>query len=420
MQLSTKVEGPDVPNHPKSIMMAVIAFVVFNIGIGTVMGTPGVLLPKMAGYLGVSPAMAAGGMALVILASAVFSPQIGSLAVKHSLRGIVGAAAIMLTLAWVLLAFTHSYWVYLAVYGLLLGPSMSITGSVLAPTLVTRWFTRHRGLAIGLVHIPIMVAIMPIATQLLIQHFGLQTTFLLIAAITIVTLGPCAFLIIDWPPHQNAAGESVTTAPPPAAYTIPKLLADPRFWALSVAVAMPNTSSTLLGLHLVSMAEHWGITPVAAAGLASIMSLGGMIGTVAFGSIADKIGGARTLALMAVLDCALWLLFLAGFAYMGLVALIFTIGLVGSGAVPAMSKALADRFGAASFSRAIGLMVPVTLPILILGQIVPGLMVKGGHGDYSPVVVMMSVGFAVASVLALWAAGGLRGSPPAAAEPATA
>ena len=127
-----------LPNHPKSIRMAVIASVTFNVVIGSIFGSPGVLLKPMSEHLGVSPELIPLASLAVILSSAVFAPMIGSIAVKQPLSKMVGGAAIMLAAAWLILAVTKSYAVYLGVYALLLGPVMALGGSIVPPTLVTR------------------------------------------------------------------------------------------------------------------------------------------------------------------------------------------------------------------------------------------------------------------------------------------
>jgi predicted MFS family arabinose efflux permease len=397
--------------------MALIASLTFNIGVGSVMGTPGVLLPHMKQHLGVSTEMVSMGMLAVMISASVIAPKIGSLAVRHSLRGILAAGSLMLGAAWLALFLTHSYPIYLAIEALLLGPVMAIMGSVLAPTVVTRWFLRNRGLAIGLVHLPIMVAIMPIAAEWLIQHVGLQTTFLVLAAVPLATTLPASFLLQDWPPEARPIGRDGVAGPAAHGpiFTIAQMLRQPRFWALTLAVSVPNTSSVLLGTHLVSMAESWGIQPLAAAGLASIMSLVGMVGTVALGFVADRLGGARTLAIMAAGDAVLWLCLLGHPAYPVLAAIIGMIGMFGAGAVPAISKAYADAFGRASFSRAIGLMPAVMIPAMAVGLIGPGLAVRL-HGNYVPVIVGMAIAFAASMVLALSAPGD-RNSPLTASPP---
>ncbi len=387
------------PNDPRAVRMAFIAFLIFNVIVGSIFGSPGVLLKPMAERLGATIEMISAGSLAVIVSSAVFAPMVGALATRVSLRTLLVLASLLLSSAWLVLAFTQSYAGYLGAYLLLLGPAMAIGSSVLPLTLVARWFTQHRGMAIGIVHLPIIVAAMPLAAAWTIGHFGLQATFFALAALPLIVLLPASLFIIDRPPGQQEQVDAMIASGAKHALTIPQLLAQPAFWALCLAVGVANTSSTALGVHLVSMAESWGVEHMHAAGLASIMSLFGLIGSVAFGYVSDRIGGALALMVIAIGEAILWALFLAGLPYAGLAAVVGLIGVMGAGAVPAMSKAFGDYFGRESFSRAIGLLVPVTLPLMFVGMIGPG-RVFHLTGSYTGAVMGAVIAFAVAALLA--------------------
>jgi len=384
--------------------MAVIASVTFNVVIGSIFGTPGVLLKPMREHLGVSTELISLASLAVIVSSAVFGPMLGSIAVKRPMKQMLAVAAVMLSAAWLIIGFANSYAVYLAAYALLLGPVMAFGASIVPPTLVTRWFNRNRGLAIGLVHLPIVVAAMPLAAEWMISHFGLQATFIALAALPIATMLPASFFVIDRPPGQQAQVDALIAQGGRQAMTIGQLLGQKRFWFICLAVGVANTSSTMLGVHLVSMAESWGVERMHAAGLASIMSGVGMAGSILLGMTADRIGGTRTLMVIAFGEAILWALFLAGLPYAGLAAVVGLIGVMGAGAVPAMSKALGDNFGRETFSKAIGLMIPVTLPLLFVGMIGPGTVFRL-TGSYTLVVLGSVAAFAVAALLAFSASG---------------
>jgi cyanate permease len=234
---------------------------------------------------------------------------------------------------------------------------------------VTRWFQKHRGLAIGIVHLPIVITIMPLAASLLIDQFGVTALFLALAAFAAVTLMPGSLALIEYPPGKNCLhvahegpAERSTAEP---IFTVPKLLRNGQFWLLALAVGAVNTSSVTLAAHLPAMGVAWGYTPTSAAALASVMSLAGMAGSIIFGFVSDKIGGARALALIAFDDGILWALLLVDLPYIARAVVIGLIGVHGAGAIPAISKAMASAFGEMSFSRAFGLASTATLPLMI-------------------------------------------------------
>jgi MFS family permease len=161
--LQTDTDGESAaPNDPRAVRMGAIAWLSHNVIIGSIFGSAGVLLIPLQDRLHVSRGLASVGVPMVIVGSAILASVAGVLAARYSLRRLMALAGVLMFLAWLMLAFAQSYWLFLLSYALL-GPAMAIGGSVLPPTLVTRWFQRHRGLAIGIVHLPIVITIMPLA-----------------------------------------------------------------------------------------------------------------------------------------------------------------------------------------------------------------------------------------------------------------
>jgi MFS family permease len=405
-------------NHPLARRMGVIAWLSHNVIIGSVFGTPAVLLQPMQERMGVSPELASAGVPLVILGSAVLASVAGSLAARFSLRKLMAWSAAASAAAWLLLAFTTSFAAYIVAYGLLLGPAMSLAGAVLPPTLVTRWFNSNRGLAIGLIHLPVLVTILPLLSNWVITHHGVEALFVGLAALSGLVLLPATLLVVDHPPNTAAADAAAVTGEAgvsDAGLTIPQLLKNPYFWALAVAISAMNTSVMVLGVHMVAMAESWGYTRADGALMASIMPLCGMAGSILFGILADRLGGARTVALVMFDGCLLWLLFLLGLPFPALIVVIGLMGLHGSAGIPAASRAYADALGAASFSRAYGLSATVTLPLTVACIIGTGTIFRL-TGGYTAAIVILAAYCAIGLPLALF---GARGRPRSASAPST-
>jgi cyanate permease len=408
MQTDTESESAP-PNDPRAVRMGAIAWLSHNVIIGSIFGSAGVLLIPLQDRLHVSRALAASGVPMVIVGSAILASVAGVLAARYSLRRLLAVSSVLMSLAWLILAFAHSYWLFLLSYGLLLGPAMAIGGSVLPPTLVTRWFHRHRGLAIGIVHLPVVITIMPLAASLVISRFGVTALFLALAVFAAVTLIPGSLALIEYPPghdprryaNETAAERSARGAPAAERiFTVPRLLQNGRFWLLALAVGAVNTSSVTLASHLPAMGAAWGYAPTSAAALASVMSLVGMAGSIVFGFVSDKIGGARALALIAFDDVILWALLLMDLPYTARAVVVGLIGMHGSGAIPAISKSMASTFGEASFSRAFGLASTVTLPLMIASVFGFGLIFQT-RGSYAAGIVAMIAYFVIVVPLAI-------------------
>ncbi|WP_232494314.1 MFS transporter [Novosphingobium kaempferiae] len=401
--------GPasEAPNHPLAVRMGVIAGVSHNVVIGTVMGSFGLMLASVEQRLGVSAEQAAAGIPLVLVGSSILAPFVGVLIAKVSLRLLLLVGALLTVAGYLTLAWTQSYALYLLAYGLCFGPAMSLAGSIGPATLVTRWFNRNRGLALGIVHLPVVIAIVPWTLERALSVVSPSAIYLSIGVIAAVLLLPLILLTVDHPP-----GHTETPAPEPEAkrtadgsFSVAQLLARPRFWAISLAAVASMTSSVLLGSLLVPMGMSWGFTRPEAALLQSIMSLVGIAGSVLFGWIADRLGGAKALALIGF-DCAvLWAILLQHPPFWLAAVVIGLIGMHGAGAIPTLGKGLTDAFGQASYSRSFGLNTLIGLPFIAVA-VVGSARVHTMTGSYDGAILAISGFFVLAVVLGLYAATG--------------
>jgi hypothetical protein len=136
------------------------------------------------------------------------------------------------------------------------------------------------------------------------------------------------------------------------------------------------------------------------------MAFSGMAGSIIFGWIADRLGGARGLALLAFNSAVLFTLLLLDLPFAALAVVIGLFGLHGAGMIPNLSRALAHSLGQGSFSRAFGLATACGVPFTVIA--VMGMAtVYTRTGSYAPAITALAVLLVVAAVLAFTA----RGAP---------
>lgn len=406
------------PNHPQAVWMGLIAGLSHNMVVGCLMGSFSVMLASVEDRLNVTREMSTAAGPLVILGSAILASLAGELMARRSLRLLMFIGACLSVLGYLVLAFTTSYPLYLGAYLLLFGPSMAIAGSVGPATLVTRWFSRNRGLALGLVHLSIVVAIMPLLCNWVLEHHGAQTTYLMLAVLVGVSLMPATLAIRNYPPGGGAvhdvsghAASAVTDAS--ATLTVGQIIRRPAFWALAAASGIVIMSLLVLTFNMVPLAESLGIGRDQGALLQSIMAFAGMAGSIIFGWVADKLGGARGLALLAGGMAVLFGLLLLDLPFAGLAVVIGLLGLHGAGMIPNLSRSLAHSLGQGSFSRAFGLSTAVGVPLTVIGVMGMGA-VYTRTGTYAPAIMGLAILLAVAVPLAL----ATRGAPQRGVSPA--
>lgn len=397
-------------NHPLALRMAAIAFVNQNITIACIWGSFSVMLSAVETRLGVGRELSTLAVPVLNLVTAVLAVTVGALATRLSLRLVMLAGAALSVAGFALLALTASYPPYLAAFGLLLGPGMAI-GVILPPTLVTRWYAVHRGRALGIVSTPVVIAVMPLAVTWMLQTHGVAMTYATLAALSAVSVVANLF-IVDHPPGTGAAsaeGDGAHGPAPAGALSMPQLLASPRLWALALGFIASAAGSIILAAHMAPIARGWGFSTALAATLLSIQSLAGVTGTVIFGWIADRLGGALALALLVLDTAVLWILLLLHLPFAATAVVIGVIGLHGAGVVPVLSVALSEAFGKESFSRAFGLANLINLPVSVL--CVPAAsLVYARTGSYAGAIVGQVVFFVLAGVFVLAARRGRPGS----------
>ncbi len=379
-------------NHPQARRMAVIAFISFNITIGCIYGSFSVLLAAVQAHLHVGPTFASLGIPAVSLSTALCAPFVGELAARYSLRLVMLVGSILLVSGFVLLAFAGSFPLYLVAYGLLVGPGMAV-GVILPSTLVTRWFTVNRGKALGFISTPVVIAGVPLLSTWVLQSHGLTAAYLVLAALALLSVFGSLF-VIDGPPDEAAAATG--------GLSMAQLAGSMRFWGLTLAFIASAVSSIVLTVHMVPMAQTWGIVGMRAASLISIMSLIGIIGTNLFGWVSDRLGATLALVLVVFDGGVLWLLLLLHPSYPAAAVIIGLIGLHAAGVVPVFSAALSEVFGKESFSRAYGLVQLIILPFSVL-CVPAAALVYTRTGSYAGAIIGVAVFLLLGSFLAVTA-----------------
>ncbi|WP_091737718.1 MFS transporter [Phenylobacterium immobile] len=252
----------------------------------------------------------------------------------------------------------------IALFATIAPVSMVIAGSLPSQVLVSRWFDRRRGLAIGLSAMGLTVAgaVLPPILALAIPILGWRALFLVIAATLACLCAPIAFLgLRDRPAGARGAERELEVSRASATVVTDRLtsraiLVQPVFWRLARIYVVGGFMSSGVLVNMAPLALNRGLTTQDAAALLSAFSLCTLATKLAAGFAIDRFGG--RIVMMAILACGvagvLALKFAGGFA-----ALLGGVVLVaGCGAMTVPVATLAARqFGAVSFGRAMGMIV---------------------------------------------------------------
>lgn len=241
-----------------------------------------------------------------------------------------------------------------------LGLVLVLCGLIINVYLISRWFDKHRGLAIGLVLAGTSLgnAAFPQINAWLLQSYSWQEVFQLLMFVPLALL-PVVVLFVRNSPQDNAApaaGTPSTDVELPG-YTLREALASRNFWIVCALAFC--TFYSILGMSAVTFvflrkAEY---APQLAATGVTILFIGGLVGKIISGYLAEQLG--RKLMLL----CGLLLMLLGSFglvmaAWQGGEFYIW-IGLVGfgfgwGGIYTLIQLLSADLFGLKSLGKILG------------------------------------------------------------------
>lgn len=304
-------------------------------------------------------------------------------------RPVLLAGAVALVLGLEATARAHALWLAYLAHGLGVGIAVACT-YVPMLAVVSGWFARHRGLALGVAVSGIGAGTLcgaPLAAALIAEH-GWRSAYQIFGVAGGVVLVGCAL---------------VSSAPPdPAGASRPRAsgaLADRRFWALYVGSLLGALALFVAMVYLPAFAVAHGVTPIAAATLVGVIGVASVLGRLAIGPLADRAGylvAYRSCFVIMLLSYLIWLVS-ADFLVMAAFAVVLGVGYGGWIALgPAV---LGELFGTAGLGGLIGLNYTGQALGVLIGPPLAGLIIDG-TGGYRWAIAM-AIGFASAAAAAV-------------------
>ena len=314
-------------------------------------------------------------MTVMAGASAVLAPWLGNMMDRHSLRLMTAIGSALLVLGYFSLGLVQDFNHVLLVFALLIAPANVLIGPVAITVLLSRWFVRQRGKALGIAIAGIGLGgfLFPPIIQLLLNQFGWRGAVQVLALLLAICLLPAVWLVINHPRDRGLhadGGDAETTAANVLAeapeLSRREILTDPSFWLLALVVAIVTAGMKGTVTNLVPIARDQGIAANAAALLVSVYSGSAFVGKLSFAWLADRFGPRALLAAsLAGFAAGAGCMLRADLGYPMIALGVGTIGLLGGMMVPLQSLLTPRIFGARVAGRAGGLLSMVTLCALL-------------------------------------------------------
>jgi MFS family permease len=347
-------------------------------------------------------------IAFMAMFAALTSPVIGSIADKTPPRRMFTIGLLGMALFFLATSFVTSLWQLIALYGLLAPMVLGFCTAIPANALISRWFVRRRGLALGLSAFGIGMAgvVLPPIVAEILPEVGWRAIWRAGAALTAFVVLPIVVLTIRNRPTDREGLHYVSDAAGghhghggPSSLSWGDVLKRRNFWLL-VAVYLPIMAiQGGVGQNLAPYAASHGFNTQSAGLMISVLSLTHVIATVVLGLLSDRFGNRLPFAGLAIAVAAGAVLLAVGG---GSLALVFVaVGLVGLGGgfMTLLAAGVAAEFGAEGFGRGFGAAM-VFLPVSAFVPFVIAT-IQEATGSYAPALLALAVIVLIGGALVL-------------------
>jgi MFS family permease len=292
------------------------------------------------------------------------SVGVGWLADKYGAAKIMAFCGFMLGLGLVLSSQVKELWQFYLTYGFIGAIGLSGTFGI-GTAMVSRWFTKNRGLALGIVSTGSGLGTLLIVpgAERLINAAGWPKTFIICGVAAAVVMVAASFFLRPAPQKkmtvekQSAYTVGPDNIPVAAAgeITIKQAIKDSRMILFMGALLLFFLSIQIVMVHLVSYATDAGISPLMAATFISVIGAVSIAGRLLTGAGADKTGIYNTLIFTRVFLVAsfICLLFTRPVWSFYLFAVIF--GFPYGGEIPQVPLFVGKYWGTKSMATLVGL-----------------------------------------------------------------
>jgi MFS family permease len=299
----------------------------------------------------------------------------GILSDRFGSRRIMIAGGLIFIVGTLLLSQIQSLWQLYLYFGILLAIGRSAAGVPLM-ALVTRWFTRNQGLALALAQSQnVGPAIFAPLSVFLLANYGWRGAYLWLGIGALLII-PMALLMRDdhgdrTTTAYGAAGRGHQhTVSPQTHSTLSEAMRTRAFWTLNLMVLGCCTCHSCILLHGINHMTDVGLPTAIAAQVSATMAISGLVGKIANGLLADRVGAKWAIAGFLGLQAIMIPFFLEAHSAPSFFAWAVLFGFGYGGPMPVYAMLFREYFG----TRSIGAILGVFFMIASVGMGSGGLM----------------------------------------------
>lgn len=401
-------------------VIVAVTFVTMAIGVNA-RTSFSLLFPPILAEFGWDRGVTAGAFSFGFLVSAIMSPLMGKLMDRGGPRSVMELGTVLMGAGLLLAPLTSQPWHLYLTIGVLVGAGSICLGYSGQSLFLPNWFSRKRGLAIGLAFAGVgigSVTLLPWVEQM-IEQTGWRTACTAVGILVLVVLVPINLLLRKRPqdmglaPDGDSAAHAASNAvsniidPTWAAidWTLGRAMRTARFWWLALGLFGGLYGWYAVQVHQTKYLLDLGFTPGTAAWALGLVSLFGVPSQIVLGHLSDRIGR-EWIWTVSGTGFAICFAALIALEYAPSLALVYVMvisqGLLGYGVTSVMGAVVLEIFQGEHFGSIFGTLTLAGLAGGAAGPLVTGVL----HDRLGTYTLAFALGIVICLVatFAVWMA----------------
>ena len=340
-------------------------------------------------------------IALLQIGAGVMGPLAGRALDTFPLKWVILTGLACMVMGLMLAQRATALWHLWLVYATLMPITMTLTGTLAAQTLVSRWFTDNRGFALGISAIGTNVGgiVLPILVSAWLLQVGWRDTLNNLMFLAVALVLPLTFLVLSRSPTPASSLES-GGAGDQRVWTTREILTTSIFWIPFCGLAPLSMAFGTLQFNLGIIVRDIGLDTAVTGNLIALTSVCMVAGKLFFGVMGDRVDHRKLYWIANVATIIALLLVLYAQTLPVLVVATVATGISGGGILPLMGLMYSSRFGLASFGRVMG----YGMLTIMAGAVSP---IGAGwvydlYGSYSIALITLALIMLPAGIAMIW------------------
>jgi len=419
-----------ITEKPKKIFygwwLVLVTSVLTGAGFGFYSYGFGAIFKQISEELGINRAMTSLAAGLGRLESGIEGPLTGWLVDKFGPKWVMFAGVALTVIGLILMSYIHSIWLYYFAWGVLLAGGINLGITIPIDKLLTTWFLKKRGLAMGIKMAFLGLSgtfVIPIVTWLT-TVYGWRTTCFIWGIVMTLGLLLIIFFIKPKRPEyygllpdgaklsidrQTTKADLANQGKVYAAsvqerdFSVREALKTSAFWLILVASMGQSMAQNAIIIHTIPFLTDMGINATSAGFMMSLLVFFTAPARFISGLLADRVGKGALAYLLAgfyFLQC----LGITIFLFRPNIATIYVFLVLfgfGSGAPGTLGILMRGRFfGSKAYGSITGIASVITAPVGLISPIYAG-WIFDTTGSYTTAFITFAVLTAIATFLAL-------------------